>query len=606
MSVTVEQIKKCLLDIGAMTEPAFHAFVNKVRGSLDGNRVLKELQAEGALTPFQASEIEAGVGRELRVGNYLLLNQIGQGGMGTVYKALHVRMNRVVALKVMRRNALGDDDFVPRFQREVHAAARLNHPNVIAAFDADESDIGLFLVMEYVDGTDLEQVIQKKGALSIDEAVSAIRQGAEGLAFAHAHGIVHRDMKPANLIRDLKGVVKVADLGLALLQSHDRLRSDAPQGTMKGFVAGTLDYMSPEQALDTSMVDHRADIYSLGCTLFYLLTCRPLYPETTTAGRILAHRQQPVPSLRKYRPEAPELLDDIFQKMVAKRPEDRFSSMREVVEHLDQLTRKSGPPRPAWEPESTTVLLAEPSRLQASVMQKHLTHLGVNDLYTFQSGQEAIDALGELPATLLLTTMQLPDMTGIELAQHLRDKMPWSRLAILLMTSSDLSAETLACIERLPGVDKIDKPFDHLQLGAAIERVMSVEGVRGTVKGLEEKHVLIVDDSGMWRMRLQRVLESLGFARFTMAADGVEAVAHLRERDFDLIVTDFHMPNMDGKELVRVIRQSSSRPNVPIVMVTTEYDPLKLGEVYKLGASAICHKSFDPHLVRNIVMRLFM
>ncbi len=608
--LTTEAIKKCLVEIGVMAEGAYQAFLTRMRGShhdgpRDPRRVLKDLLAEGILTPFQASEIEAGLGKELRVGNYLLLNVIGQGGMGVVYRALHLRMNRVVALKVMRRNPLGDDDFVPRYLREVHASARLNHPNVIAAFDADEADIGFYLVMEYVEGTDLEQILQKTGPLTIDEGISAIRQAAEGLGFAHAHGIVHRDVKPANLMRDLRGVVKVADLGLAHLQLQDALREDYA-ATGKGFVAGTLDFMSPEQAYDTSTVDHRADIYSLGCTLYYLLTARLLFNDPTPAGKILAHREHPAPSLRQFRPDAPELLDDVFQKMVAKRPSDRFASMAEVVLHLEQLSRRSVPAGPTWAPESTTVLLVEPSKLQASVIQKHLKQLGVNDVYIFRTAHEVIEALSELPATLLLTAMQLSDMTGVELAEHLREKMPWARLGLLIMSSSQLSSETQACIERLPAVEMLAKPFDHLQLSAALERLMNADGVRGTVGGLEGKQVLIVDDSGMWRLRIQRVLESLGFAHFTESADGLEAVAQLQQRGFDLVVTDFHMPNMDGKQLVQFIRQQSHRPDVPIVMVTTEYDPVKLGEVYKLGASAICHKSFDPQLVRNIIMRLFV
>jgi serine/threonine protein kinase len=609
MSIAPEQLKDCLAHIGVMTDTAFVGVCDELHAAgaaVDGARLLKELQARGVLTTFQIQETEAGRGRDLRVGNYLILNRIGVGGMGTVYKAWHLRMCRVVAIKIMRRDRTQSDQFVTRFLREVQAVARLNHPNIIAAFDAGESSLGDYLVMEYVNGADFSKIVKNSGPLEIDEAIDALPQTAEALAFAHDHGVVHRDIKPANLMRDASGMVKVADLGLAQFEAKSLVGEVGEAFTESGIIAGTIDYMAPEQAMNVRGVDHRADMYSLGCTLFFLLTGQPVFVEPTMAARILAHRDKTPPPLRDFRPEAPELLDAIFQRLVAKQAEARYASMKEVIENLKLLSDSGEEGKRSWDASSSTVILAEPSKFQGKVIQSYLQQIGINDVYRFGSGQEVIEALGELPATLILTTMQLADMTGIELAQRVRDDLTWMRVAIVLMTSSQVAPEYMASLERLVVSQVLEKPFDQAQLAAALESAMTAQDASPRVAGMEDKQVLIVDDSSMWRLRLQRVLEALGFTNFVTAADGVQAVAHLQDREFDLIVTDYHMPNMNGKELVAHIRQNRSQQAVPILVVTTEYDPLKLGEVHQVGASAICHKSSDPQLLRNIVMRLLM
>jgi CheY-like chemotaxis protein len=416
--------------------------------------------------------------------------------------------------------------------------------------------------------------------------------------------VVHRDIKPGNLLRDASGVVKVADLGLAQLEAADLGAGEGAASTKSGAVAGTVDYMAPEQAASAGDVDHRADIYSLGCTLFYVLTGRPVFVGPTMVARLVAHRDEPPPSLRAFRSDASELLDAIFQRMVAKSPLGRYASMREVMENLDLLLRPADAARPAWNPATSTVLLAEPSKFQANIIQDYLQQIGINDVYAFRSGQEVIDALAELPADVILTTMQLADMTGIELAQRLRHDLPWMPLGIVLMTSSEVGSENMAAVERLVISQLLIKPFDQSQLAEALENASASQGASVRMAGLESLRVLLVDDSSMWRLRLQRVLETLGFVHFVAASDGVEAAAHLQAERFQLVLTDYHMPNMSGKQLIAHIRQSSSHSDVPVVVVTTEYDPLKLAEVHQLGASAICHKSSDPQLLRNIIMRV--
>ncbi|MDA1018413.1 MAG: serine/threonine-protein kinase, partial [Planctomycetota bacterium] len=220
MSLDLHQITDTLVRTGLLTESVVQqtsASLAVEQPNFDVQEWLQELLTTGHLTPFQVDQIRAGRGNSLVLGNYVLQSQLGEGGMGTVYKALHVRMQRVVALKMLKPKIAASPEFMERFYREVRAAARLNHANAVAAYDADDCEVGHFLVMEFVDGADLADIVKTTGALTVNEAVSAIRQAAEAFEYAHAHGIVHRDIKPANLIRDVNGVVKVADLGLARL-----------------------------------------------------------------------------------------------------------------------------------------------------------------------------------------------------------------------------------------------------------------------------------------------------------------------------------------------------------------------------------------------------
>ncbi|AMV16940.1 Serine/threonine-protein kinase PknB [Planctomyces sp. SH-PL14] len=313
----------------------------------------RSLIALKQLTPYQARNLLAGKGRGLLLGNYVILDKLGQGGMGMVLKAHHRRMDRIVALKVLSPHLVKSNELVSRFHREVKAAAKLSHPSIVMAFDADEARGTHFLVMEYVEGSDLSDVVDREGPLAIPQAVSYVVQAAEGLAFAHLHGVVHRDIKPANLLLGRNGFVKILDMGLARIEGETGTNA---QLTGSGAVMGTVDYMAPEQALSSKRADARSDIYSLGITLWYLLTGRPAFDGDSLMARLLAHRESPVPSLRTARQDIPSKLDDVFRKMIAKRPEDRFSSMPEVLEALvpfDTLAQANE--RPADAASSRTV-----------------------------------------------------------------------------------------------------------------------------------------------------------------------------------------------------------------------------------------------------------
>ncbi|HEX4613404.1 MAG TPA: protein kinase, partial [Urbifossiella sp.] len=221
---------------------------------------------------------------------YRVLDRIGAGGMGVVYRALQIPLDRVVALKVLHDRLTGRPGFADRFAAEVKTLARLNHPNVVAALDADRAGDRHFLVMEYVDGESLDALVRRRGPLPPGEACQLVEQAARGLHHAYERGIVHRDVKPGNLLLTRGGVVKVVDFGLARLAAG----AGGEPGTVT-HALGTPDYMAPEQGRDADAADTRADLYSLGCTLFFLLTGRPPFHAATPLQAMLAHQDMPPP-----------------------------------------------------------------------------------------------------------------------------------------------------------------------------------------------------------------------------------------------------------------------------------------------------------------------
>ena len=267
---------------------------------------------------------------------YRVVGTLGRGGMGTVYKAEHRVMKRTVALKVIADHLISDPDVVERFRREVEAAARLSHPNIVTAYDAEQVGTCHFLVMEYVEGTDLANYVKKKGPLPVAHACHFIRQAALGLQHAHERGMVHRDIKPHNLMLTPTGVVKITDFGLARLAVEGVIAGGL---TGENVLMGSADYIAPEQAEDARTADIRADVYSLGCTLFHLLAARPPFATGSALQKIMAHANAAVP-LADLPQTIPEDVRSVLAKMLEKDPANRYQTPAEVAKAL-RLCRKA-------------------------------------------------------------------------------------------------------------------------------------------------------------------------------------------------------------------------------------------------------------------------
>jgi formylglycine-generating enzyme required for sulfatase activity/serine/threonine protein kinase len=336
MPVALETFLSQLSSSGIVPEEKLKVVVSKKAGFADGEALARDMIKSRLLTKYQAEQILGGKGKSLTMGKYQLLEKIGAGGMGQVYKAFHSGTERIVAIKVILGKGKIDPTLIKRFEREVKAAAKLVHSNIITVFDADQADGRIFMVMEYIKGDDLGEILRKKGQLSVSETVNYILQAARGLKYAHDQGVIHRDIKPGNILVDSSGNVKIVDMGLAKIEIKGD-EEELSKLTADLSVMGTIDYMSPEQAESTKDVDSRADIYSLGATLYHLLIGEVLYPGKTIIQKILSHRDTPIPSLRINRPDVPPSLDMIFTKMVAKKVEDRYSSMEEVIFALSKL-----------------------------------------------------------------------------------------------------------------------------------------------------------------------------------------------------------------------------------------------------------------------------
>lgn len=344
----------------------------------DSRALAKELVQRGWLTIYQVNQIFQGQGRDLAIGHFRILDLLGEGGVARVYRALHTTKRITVALKCVRKELLAHPEAVRQFQQETKTIASLSHPNIVQTLEADCVNGNHFLAMEYIEGTDLAKLVRVSGPLPVAVACDYIRQAALGLQHAHERCLVHRDIKPANMFlvippgqgdandpmkaAQIGATIKLLDWGLADMRLPAATgKQEAANTLMREETIGTADYLAPEQAVDATKVDIRADIYSLGCSFYYLLAGQPVFVGGSLLQKLLKHREAPPPSIQEKRAEVPATLSAVLNKMLAKKPEDRYRTPASVAAALASFCRPGSgrpalptmPARPAPRPDPT-------------------------------------------------------------------------------------------------------------------------------------------------------------------------------------------------------------------------------------------------------------
>lgn len=342
---TCEELLELIRRSGVVDDSRLRTYVQKLTESgglpADPQKFAGLLVRDGILTYFQAEQLLQGKYKRFSLGKYKVLERLGAGGMAQVFLCEHKLMRRRVAIKVLPIPKAEDPSSLERFYREARAIAAVDHPNIVRAYDIDQDENLHFLVMEYVDGTNLQDLVKKFGPLDVIRACHYIYGAAVGLQHAHEIGLVHRDIKPGNILIDRAGVVKILDMGLARF-FHDE--EDVLTKKYDENVLGTADYLAPEQALDSHAVDIRADIYSLGATFYYLLTGSAPFPEGSVAQKLIWHQHRQPRPVTSLRPDAPEEVVAIINKMMAKDPSKRYQTPAEVMAALASWVATPIPP----------------------------------------------------------------------------------------------------------------------------------------------------------------------------------------------------------------------------------------------------------------------
>ncbi|QEG20172.1 serine/threonine-protein kinase [Mariniblastus fucicola] len=464
---------------GLLSSDAVTRFSTEIESGADA--LLDKLLAENVITQWQADKFRAGQASDIFLGEYLVLRELGRGGMGTVLLARHRRMDREVAIKVLPVTAMESESAVARFYQEVKVAAKLIHPNIVHAYDAGEHHGFHYLVMEFVEGHDLAHVVHEIGPLPLSMALDYLRQAAVGLKWAHGEQVIHRDIKPSNLLLDSKGNIKILDMGLARgTGSNGTLDGKSIHLTTTGQVMGTVEFMSPEQAEDTRLADERSDIYSLGCTFYRLLNNVGPYSRDTVVKTILAHRNEPIPRL----PQTGDPLQDgaqlIFEKMVAKRPEDRYQDMEQLISDIDQIDELENQDEPVTELRDDEVIeVPEPSMKVATkpVASEPIASEPVSTSREFPTTAVAIRIEDDGSITNLPSSSNVIDLSNNDLAH----------IAPTLATPGSASANTKPSQANVFRIEE-DKPSRGLQLiiGAIVAFVLAVAlpyGIAGLFVG---------------------------------------------------------------------------------------------------------------------------
>ncbi|NBO91351.1 MAG: serine/threonine protein kinase [Planctomycetia bacterium] len=429
---------------GLVTEEQIAGIRSRFTDKSDGRSLARALVEQGVLTRFQADRLLMGRTAGFQLGPYRILDQLGRGGMGRVYKAEHRTMGRLVALKVLAPELLKTERAVQLFLREVRAVGQLVHPHIVTAFDANEAAGRYYLVLEFVDGPNLDQLVRRQGPLTPGLACDYIRQAASGLQYAHQRGMVHRDIKPANILVQRRGqdgdsspgLVKVSDFGLARLAApsddNPLYQANTSPGTIEtraNSVMGTPDYLSPEQSRSLHQTDIRSDIYSLGCTFYFLLTGQVPFPGGTTLEKLIRHNTERPMAIPKFRQDVPPPVLVILEKMIAKAPENRFQTPGEVADALQPYAVSGPTPWQAVKTSASSTDSIPPSPGSASGLSDSEVPLERSDEDLMAISRTMASAMDDTP-------------WGQSLSSHhfTRDRQPNNQLQIAVITAISIIA----------------------------------------------------------------------------------------------------------------------------------------------------------------------
>lgn len=508
--VPAQQLLRELLDISLVLPEEWDSLPQDTREQLNRETDLKKLLAQlvqyHLLTSFQAERVAAGRREGLILGNYRVLERLGAGGMGVVFKGEHLLMRRLAAIKVLPLHFEDSQLPLARFLGEIRTLAQLQHPNIVAALDAgkffapnEQTPNLYYFVMEFVPGIDLDLLVNRNGPLPLPKACDLVCQVASALAETHKHNLIHRDIKPSNILVTPEGQAKLLDFGLAR-HYHDR------RVTEQGVILGTLDYMAPEQAGAAGKLDIRADLYSLAATLYWCLAATTPFPAKETLVQEMLQRQsQPPPSIRQHRPDVSAELDLLLQRMMALDPNDRLPNpqtfMRALLpflqatsqERMAAITAPAAVPLGTLEADSmrgTRALVVDDDDhirlLLHSLLE--MENIACDEASDGQAGWEA--AQGK-PYDLVLLDIDMPRMTGAEVLKHLRENpsVPHQKI---IMLSGGFSGDELAQLLAGGADDFLPKPLSLVQLKARLKSALARKDAEDR-SDLLNRHLLAIN-----------------------------------------------------------------------------------------------------------------
>ncbi len=461
----------------------------------------RQLVGSQLLTEYQAKQVYRGNTDLLMIGDYQIMEQIGFGGMGQVFKAWHAPMARAVALKLLPEESFDSPQAIRRFRREVQASARLDHLNIVSAQTAGEVDGRQYFVMQFIEGGNLAERIASSGPLSLGAAIDCILQAARGLQHAHERGVIHRDIKPGNLLLGDDGVLRILDLGLArFLPGSEPAKmagdsaSDCTRLTLPGQMLGTVEFAPPEQAQDTRGADERSDIYSLGCTLYYLLVGAAPFTGEGIVSVLIAHASAPIPSVCEQRDDAPAELDAILAKMTAKNPDDRYQSVSELISILTPISERATNTPASFKPSHAAnhkTVVAGESKTPSATSAPDTVAGESDDL----SGDNHVVAIVSAAPTVAVSL----ELAVARWALEIGGRIAHERDGAIHQTSS---SEGLA--HPPLQLDSVDLNSNSAVVDADLQRLKQLKRLRGLDLSSTK-----ITDSGMRHLRGLRSLEQL-------------------------------------------------------------------------------------------------